>query len=96
MKENIIKCPYCDAEYFPAELFYQDDLLGRPIDIEKSHFGEILYSSGKSPDLTTTYICDYCGKPMKIKALITYEAVQDKPLYEYTTPREEKLILEEN
>ena len=50
MENKIIKCPYCDAEYFPAELFYRDDLLGRPTDIEKSHFGEILYSSGKAPE----------------------------------------------
>lgn len=96
MENKIIKCPYCDAEYFPAELFYRDDLLGRPTDIEKSHFGEILYSSGKAPEWDTTYICDYCGKPMKIRAQITYEAIQDKELYEYTTKREEKLILEEN
>ena len=36
-QEILIKCPHCNAEYLPAEIYYPDEFLGRPTDINKIH-----------------------------------------------------------
>lgn len=96
MEEKIIKCPKCDAEYFPAELYYRDDLLGHPKDIEKTQLGKILYSGGVHPEYNTTYVCDICGSTIKVAADIKYTTSLVEKDDEYSTKRTKKLLLEEN
>ena len=94
--EKIITCPKCGAEYFPAELYYRDDLLGHPKNIEKTQLGEILFSNGTHPEYTATYNCDYCGADIKVVADIKYTtSTTERSLDEYITKRDKKLILEE-
>lgn len=95
-EDIIIKCPKCEAEYFPAELYYRDDLLGHPKNIEKTQLGKILFSNGTHPEYTTTYICDCCGATIKVSADIKYTtSIVERNVDEYITKRDKKLILEE-
>lgn len=40
---NIIRCPSCNAEYAPSEIYLPDVFLGKVRDIEKDVTGRILY-----------------------------------------------------
>lgn len=62
---DIIKCPYCDAEYLPSEIFYPNDYLGKPSHIDKTLSGEIIDVDGKQQTFTEDYVCDKCGKPFR-------------------------------
>lgn len=39
---NKIKCPFCDTEYLPGEIYLPKHFLGQPIDIERDIAGNIL------------------------------------------------------
>lgn len=76
-KYQIIRCPYCDAEYLPGEIFLPKYFLGQPQEIEKDYRGKILYSDGIEQDLNEVYTCDYCKSIFNIKAEIRYK-VEEK------------------
>lgn len=69
-----IKCPHCGHEYYPAEIFYPEDLIGHPNKIIKSE-GKILYVDDEIYNPEETYICDECGNEFWVKASIVYETL---------------------
>lgn len=73
IKEKVIKCPHCGAEYLPAEIFYPD-ILGNPRDITKTSTGEIVGFRGESLNLTETYECDYCYQQFIAKISMNFSA----------------------
>lgn len=75
---DTIKCPNCDTEYLPAEIFYPSYFLGKPRDIEKDCYGKVVFNDGVEQDLTETYTCDKCGKKFIVKATVTYDVNIDK------------------
>ena len=64
--EKLIICPYCGAEYLPAEIFYPDEFLGTPKNIEKDAKGKIQFYGGQNAKLTESYTCDYCKRKMYV------------------------------
>ena len=66
MKDYKIKCPNCQAEYLPAEIFIPDALLGRPREIDKDANGKILEYFGTNMDLMETYRCDFCNRKFEV------------------------------
>ena len=58
---KVIKCPKCGHEYLPAEVFYRDDLLGRPENIIRTENGTIELFTGENPNYEESFICDNCG-----------------------------------
>ena len=99
-KLNIIKCPKCDAEYLPGEIFYPNEFLGQPKDIEKDFSGKILFSTAGEQNLVETFTCDKCNTRFTVKATITYDVTTDKfenVNEEYITKKYNgELYLEEN
>ena len=77
MTEEIIKCPKCDWEYLPGEIFIPNRLVGQPKDVEKDINGKILDFDGWPQDLEETYICDHCGKPFKVYVHMDFTAEYD-------------------
>lgn len=71
-KYQLIKCPYCGAEYLPGEIFLPNHFLGQPKGIEKDYTGKFLYAEGIDQDLTEFYTCDKCLSNFKVSAKINY------------------------
>jgi len=78
MNEVKIKCPCCETEYLPGEIFLPKYFLGQPTDIEKDYSGKILSYAGVEQNLNEEYICDKCGKKFIVKANINYDVTIDR------------------
>ena len=97
----VIKCPKCGHEYLPADVFYRDDLLGRPENIIRTENGTIELFTGENPNYEESFICDNCGCTFKVKASVNYSVEIDKEHdysedYETSLFNKERLILEES
>lgn len=99
-KLNIIKCPVCEAEYLPGEIFYPNAFLGQPKDIEKDYLGKIIYSRDGEQNLVENFVCDKCNTKFTIEANVSYTVQEDKLgniNKEYTSKKYNgELFLEEN
>lgn len=95
-----IICPVCGQEYLPAEIFFPDDLIGKPTEIVKNTSGKIDFYLGDDPNFDEYYICDNCGTKLKIHANVSYkiDTAEDTFNEEYVSKfeRPKKLILEES
>ena len=65
-KDHIIKCPYCNREYFPGEIFMPKSFLGSAF-----HLSETLVL-GSDMDLEETYNCDACNGFFKVEATVNF------------------------
>jgi DNA-directed RNA polymerase subunit RPC12/RpoP len=96
----LITCPVCGQQYLPSEIFFPDDLLGKPTEIVKDDSGRVEFFLGDEPNLTEDYVCDNCGSRLKINANISYKVdlVPNEFEEEYVTTfkRPKKLKLEES
>lgn len=100
-KDIKIKCPSCDCEYLPGEIYIPKYIIGAPRDVERDIAGNILGYDGLVPDLDETFVCEKCGKTFKVHAQMTFTAEVDtkrdfsktysEPLY-----KEDRIYLEEN
>lgn len=99
-KLNIIKCPKCEAEYLPGEIFYPKLFLGQPSDVERDGLGKIIYANDGEQELEESYTCDKCNTKFIVKANITYNIQKDTisdPSDDYVTKKYKgELYLEEN
>lgn len=80
MKEqlNIIKCPNCDTEYLPGEIFLPNHFLGQPKEVERDYTGKIVWTDGIDQNLKEEFICEKCGKKFYVEASISYITNLDK------------------
>ena len=64
-----IKCPHCNAEYLPSEIFDPTTFFGNPKIIDRSEDGKhISMITGTGMNLTERFICDVCLTEFEIKA----------------------------
>ena len=95
-KFKVIKCPKCDREYLPAEIFYPKYFFGNVKNIAKDYSGKIISFSGDSMNLSENYICDNCGTAMKVFARINFDSVIDTEKdfsTDYISKKDKKLEL---
>lgn len=89
LKTAIIKCPYCNSEYLPGEIYMPLSLIGQPEDIVRDSLGKILYadyaSETKEPCFTEEFTCELCEKPFVIEATVTYRAKEEAPEKDWST-----------
>ena len=71
-KGHIIRCPYCNREYFPSEIFIPKNFLGTAY-----HVSDDMYF-GKDMDLHESYTCDNCNCVFIVEAVITFESKKSK------------------
>lgn len=94
-----IKCPHCDQEYLPGEIFIPKYLVGQPKNIERDIEGKILWYDGINPDLKEVYVCDKCNKKFEINAKIDFNVSKINASFdeEYVSNKfpKDRLILEE-
>lgn len=97
---QVITCPVCGHQYLPSEIFFPDDLVGKPTEIFKDNLGKIDFYLGEDPNLTEDYVCDSCGTHFKVQAVINYKTEVEEEKFDeeyvsnFTKPK--KLILEES
>lgn len=97
---QLISCPVCGHQYLPSEIFFPDDLIGRPTEIFKDNSGKIDFYLGEDQNLTADYTCDGCGTHFKVQATINFKTEVENEKFEeeyvstFTKPK--KLILEES
>ena len=94
-----IECPNCGRQYLPGEIYLPNHFTGQPKNVQRDILGKIIYNEGVNQDLKEEYICDGCGRLMRISANIKYN-VQSIDLTgideEYRTKlKKEKLTLTE-
>ena len=70
-KDHIIKCPYCNREYFPGEIFMPKSFLGSAF-----HLSETLYI-GSDMELKETYSCDSCNGHFKVEANVAFNVTPE-------------------
>ena len=79
-KDPVIKCPNCNCSYLPAEIYYPQQFLGRPKDIERLDNGEIDTYFGKSMDLVEHFECEKCGAHFKVIGNIRFSTYRENNL----------------
>lgn len=97
-KFKTIKCPRCDCEYLPAEIFYPKHFFGDVKDITRDYSGKIISFMGNSLNLSETYVCDRCGTALKVYARVNFEAVIDEACdfdHDYVSKPAQKFTLAE-
>ena len=86
---STIKCPKCNWEYLPEEIFIAKNFLGHHKNVVKDERGQILSFEGVDQDLTESFVCEHCGKTFNVKASVSFEASVDLTRdfdEEYSTP----------
>jgi ribosomal protein L37AE/L43A len=76
--ENIIKCPNCDTQYLPGEIYLPEHFLGQPKDVERDITGKIVWQEGIEQNLVEIFTCEKCGKTFTVTANISYSTSIDK------------------
>ena len=71
-KKTTIRCPHCDTEYLPAEIYFPDSFLGKPFNIIKDGAGNILGFSGNDMETSEVFTCDKCNKRFTVDASVTF------------------------
>lgn len=88
-KFEIIECPRCARQYLPAEIFVPKAFFGKPYDIVRDLYGQILDYEGTSVDLFETYTCDGCNTIFRVRAkmqFITETTLLENFDEEYSAP----------
>lgn len=99
-KDIVIKCPRCDCEYLPGEIYLPKHLVGQPKEVERTVEGKIWMYDGIEQNTEETFICEKCGKPFKVKASMSFETTYDAAhdfSEDFSTPlyKEDRIHLEE-
>ena len=97
----VIKCPYCNTEYLPGEIYIPKNFIGQPKDVSRTIDGKIDVAYGLNYDLTESYTCDKCNNTFKIMAKVNFTTEKDvKRSYddEYVTNlySSDRLVLKED
>lgn len=83
--EYKIKCPHCQAEYLPAEIFLPNSLLGKPREIEKDANGQIIQYLGTNMDPIESYRCDFCNRKFNVEMSVKFFTNSKVKNFEATT-----------
>lgn len=88
-KTPVIKCPHCNSEYLPGEIYYPGALIGQPDDIVRDSLGKIIYEDYSEetlePNMIEHFTCEYCNKPFIVEATVTYKVKKELPENDFTT-----------
>lgn len=76
----IIRCPKCGYEYVAAEVFFPEDLLGKPNNIIRDDNGKIILVEGEQPETTETFVCENCNTEFRVRLGIQTESKYNKDL----------------
>ena len=94
---RVIKCPYCDYEYLPAEIYLPNEFLGKPTNIVRDEKGKILGFDGIKMNDSESYKCDNCNTLFDVVSTTYFTSKLTISSDEYVTKlTKEKLFLQES
>ena len=67
-----IKCPHCNYQYLPGEIFDPVHFLGQPKRVIRDSDGEILGNKGIDMDTQESFVCDHCDREFFVRAKINF------------------------
>ena len=70
-----IKCPECNAEYLPEEIFVS--LLNHSYYIEKTEDTHEIMSSDYTGQVEESFICNYCNTRFKVQCKLSFTSFID-------------------
>lgn len=72
-----IKCPYCNYEYLPGEIYLPREFLGQTANVIRDDSGVIIaYEMSGDMDLHEEYRCDRCGGKFAVDADVSFKTIQ--------------------
>ena len=98
--KHLVKCPYCGAEYLPAEIYIPEDFLPECEDVVKDENSKLVAYHDNGMNLHEEYTCDKCGHRFTIDAVVDFKTAKAELHdfnYDYTTPvyTEDRINLKE-
>lgn len=88
-KTPVIKCPHCNSEYLPGEIYMPNSLIGQPDEVVRDALGKIIYEDydtpEREPDMIEQFTCEYCNKPFIVEATVTYKTREEAPEKDFST-----------
>lgn len=87
--QNIIRCPQCDWEYLPGEIYLPKQFLGQPKEVTKTSDGKIDLYEGIEQNTCERFKCEHCNTTFIVNAKISYETYKDNKSNfdeDYSTP----------
>lgn len=93
---NVIRCPHCNREYLPEEIYLPNEFFGQPRNIVRNN-GKILYFDGKTLNTSENYICDECNKEFTVTAQINFVTKSNDTFDECFTTKiyDDEILLDE-
>lgn len=93
-----IKCPNCNAEYLPEEIFVS--LLNKDYHIEKRDDTHEIIDSNYTGQVEDSYTCNYCDTRFKVQCKLSFSSfIDDKfnfnELYSTTINKSTVLLKED-
>lgn len=70
MRNTIVKCPHCGAEYLAGEILYPETIVGEPEGVIRDPLNKILYNEWRKdsePIDFESYTCDFCDRPFIVE-----------------------------
>ena len=81
-KKTTIRCPHCNCEYLPSEIYFPKSFLGTPSEIIRDELGNILGYTGDDMNTAEEYCCDKCDSMFTVDASITFKTNPIVDLFE--------------
>lgn len=88
-KLELITCPKCGCEYFPAEIFIPQSIIGTVKNIKRDQNNKIISYEGVPFDNIETFECNVCNCTFKAIARMSYTSEYRDELSfneDYVTP----------
>ena len=82
-----IKCPHCNAEYLPEEIFYPDSVFNNNVKAVRDEEYKLIVVEGDSFNLEEEFECEYCGCKFKVTGKVDFktEKIEENDFDEETT-----------
>lgn len=84
MQKNLVtlRCPVCNQEYMPSEIFFPDVVFGKQYDITRDNEGNIKFYLGEDQDFNEEFICESCNTKLNINMKMSFDVTTKEDNFE--------------
>lgn len=72
-----IKCPYCNYEYHPSQIFVPKYVFGKCLDITHDDTGKIIRTVGDTSCFKEQYNCDNCHNTFSVSLHMVFKSSKE-------------------